>query len=310
MANLGKLFVALLTSAGVDLEANADALKELTVLDHDVPDDIASALKSNLMTVESAKNDPTLKSYFTAQALNAVDTQLNDWTSKYEFDEDTKTALKGEQSSYKRMILALNKVKELEAKKAAGKGGKAGDETLNKLKTEIEKLNADVLTAKQSADAAKTEAQKEAESAIIQFAINAELASKNYANDALDKSVNMTVAKTIMEKALKDAGASIIRTEDGSLKLVQASEPSMDFMKENQKVQFGDFVDSTLANSKILKVSDGGNAGGAGSGNGAGGAGGAGGANTQNYIPPSNDKDAASSEAAKFMAEQAAAFQE
>lgn len=298
--NLGKLLITLLSSANFDVEGKADSLKDISTLDIEIPDEAAAALKSNLMTVESAKNNLDLRNHFRAEALNAIDAKLEEFGKEYGFPDDVFSEIKKEDSSYKRMILALNKVKDLESAKAQGKGSKADDETLKNLKSEIERLNNEIVSERNSAQAKIDEAQRKAESSIIDFAMNAELASKNYANGKLDKAVNITVAKTLVDRALAEAGAKLMRSEDGSLKLVQVAEPSMDFMRENQKIAFGKFVDETLGKSNILQVSDGGSDG----------------AGDQNFRRIHSDggfgsgagKDAAPTEAAQFLADQLAAF--
>ena len=85
--------------------------------------------------------------------------------------------------------------------------------------------------------------------------INNELASKNYANKQLDNGVNITIASTLLENALKKSGAIVVN-ENGTLKLKNAASPELDYYDESHKaVGFGDYVNKLLADNKLLEVS-------------------------------------------------------
>jgi hypothetical protein len=220
-----------------------------------VPDAVASALKSNLLTIEAAKNDLTLKKHFTAQALNTVDVGLQ---SKLEelgyFKPDEIDAFTSEKSTYKRISMALDA---LNAKhKEALKAKHGGDPDAAKvLKDEINTLNSQLLAMKDTHSNEMRVKASEMEKSIMDYAINAELIGKTYANSTLDKSINAMVARQIIEQRLASDGASIVR-KDGSLSLVRRDSPELDFMKENKKIGFGDYLDTVLSESKMLQVND------------------------------------------------------
>ena len=121
MPQLGKLLTEMLVNSGYNIEADNDALGSLLALDTDVPDDIASSLKSNLLTLESAKNNPDIKKHFTAQALNTIDTGLYEYADEYgKLSDDQIAEIKAEKSSYKKMRMMLDALRNAQQSAPAG----------------------------------------------------------------------------------------------------------------------------------------------------------------------------------------------
>jgi hypothetical protein len=255
---LGKLFKDLAASAG--LNTADDKYKAIIETDTEVPEEIGNLIKTNLMTIEAAKNNPTLKKHYHAQALNAVDTELKERVSEFGFDEADVTKFENEQSTFKRVGMIIKRAKELEIESAKGAGNSPEVEqlktTLTQLKDKVKELNGSIVE-KEGSYAAKIEAAKrEASNAILDHTINAELLGKEYVNDKLDKAVNVTVAKTLLEKKLNEVGAMVIRDANGNIKLVHKDAPDMDYMVQNKEVKLGIFIDQTLGESNILKVTE------------------------------------------------------
>ena len=261
MAELGKLFVDLALAAGIPIDA--DNLAELTTSTISVPDSVASSLKSNLMTEEAAKNNGALKRHFTAQVLNTVDATMADFVNEYgDFTDDHKGIFDAEKSSYKRLPLLLKTVKQIEAAKGGTDGGDPQAKAkLEKMKTDLEALNGQIVTLKESHQAEITNATQTAERDHLDFAISSELLGKTYANAELDKPTNVLIARQILDAKLAEVGAKIVKGVNGSPRLVQADNPEMDFMRDNKKVELGSFTDSTLSEKKLLKVATPGNQG-------------------------------------------------
>jgi len=259
MAHLGKLFAELLQNAGYDIEAENEALGAVLAIDTDIPDDAATVLKSNLLTLESAKHNPDIKKHFTAQALNTVDTTLSDFANEYgEIPQEKLDAINAEKSSYKKTAMMLNALKEVERSKAAGGNG-AGEETQKQLKArkeKIEQLTQELTRMKESHEQALNAERQKAASRILDFAQNTELGMRDFANKDLDKSTNVLIARQIVDSYLNEIGAMPVPDENGSIKLVQASDPDMDFMLENKNPSYGSLADKILSEKKILSVSD------------------------------------------------------
>lgn len=260
MAHLGKFISEILQNAGYDIQANSEALGTVLAIETDIPDEAANHLKTNLLTVESAKNNADIKKHFTAQALNTVDTTLSEFAEAYgEIPADKMAEINAEKSSYKKTTLMLNALKEVEAGKAGAAGG-ADDDTKQKLearKQKIDELTSQLTTIKENHEQALRDVQNQASNKILSYAQNTELASREYAQEELDKSTNVLIARQIIDSQLTELGAKVVSGEDGSLRLVQAGDPEMDFMVENKKISYGSLADKILGEKKLLKVSDG-----------------------------------------------------
>jgi len=249
MAKIGDTFIALANAAGVTLEQ--EVKDALSGVDISIDDAIDTKMKTELMTLESAKHNSVLAKHHKAQALNAVDRELNEIIGDYGFEDTDVSRFQNEPSTFKRVRLVHDRVKELESSKT---GGGTDEATVKKWKSQIDQLNADVLRAKQEAELAIANAKREAAESITDYAIQSRLNSYDYANSELDKSVNTTVAKTILETEMAKAGVKVVRSNDGSLKLVQADDPELDYVVENKKVDFSNFADKVLGEKKMLKV--------------------------------------------------------
>jgi hypothetical protein len=247
MAALGKLLTDLLTLSGYDL--SSPDVQALLVSDVDVPDTVASSLKTGLLTEESAKNNPTVKKHFTAQALNTVDAELEDYIARYAgFTDADKADFKAEKSSYKKLGLVLNKVQEAEGKKQAP----ADSDAVVTLKSEVAKLNAKLAADSAAHQAALADAGNAAANELLAHAMRQELASKDYANTKVDKAVNVQLAELVVNGELSAKGIKVIRGANGEPKLVQANSPELDYMVENKAVSYGALVDSVLGDRKLL----------------------------------------------------------
>jgi hypothetical protein len=255
MPQLGKLLTEMLVNSGYNIEADNDALGSLLALDTDVPDDIATSLKSNLLTLESAKNNPDIKKHFTAQALNTIDTGLYEYADEYgKLSDDQIAEIKAEKSSYKKMRMMLDALRNAQQSAPAG----VDDETKSKLATrkeEIEKLQREISEIKAQHEQSLSQVRSEAQNSILNYAIDMELSGKDYAQSELDKSTNILIARQIIDKQLNEMGAKVVSDGNNSLRLVRSDDPDMEFMRENKKLTFGSLADQILAEKKLLKTS-------------------------------------------------------
>jgi hypothetical protein len=68
--------------------------------------------------------------------------------------------------------------------------------------------------------------------------------------------VNIDVAQSLINKALTEKGAILVKNGTG-LKLMQAADPALEYYdSSNKAVSFNDFVDRTLADARFLAVSN------------------------------------------------------
>jgi len=231
-----------------------DALSPLLLLDQDVPAEVATSLKTNLMTVESAKNNPTLKIHFRASTLNAVDRDLDDLIKDFDFEDGELQKFKAETNTHKRMAMVSKSLKAMEAA-ALTKGSKdpAIKDAHDKMKLEVERLNTDMATLRTDSEGKLTEARNGFEKELMTEGINTLLGSKKYANKEIDLSTNVTLARTLLADQLKTDGVTLVR-KDGKIVMVRTDNPELEYMAENKKVELGSYADQLLGTKKLIEV--------------------------------------------------------
>jgi hypothetical protein len=212
-----------------------------------VDDGFASKLQSGLLSIEAAKNHPELKSHYTALALNALDSQINELQDEFQIPEDIKAELKLEKSSYKRAGQLVRKVKELEAKKV---GADAGDK--NKLAQQIDALNSELATIKGQYSNEKNALIESHKKDRIDWELNALYNSYDYATQ-MSKEANTKLAQALVNDEMSKRGLRIENVEN-NLRL--ATKEGTDFYENNQKISIKDFIDKTLATHKVLIIGD------------------------------------------------------
>lgn len=244
---IGELFTELAGRIGI--AATDPRLKDVQSIMTEVPDELVTEFNDKLTTIEAAKNNATLKSFFTATALNPIDEILEEKLTDLGFSDDEITKIKLEKSTPKRLRSIIDEVKKKKA--VAPAGDKAA------LQQEIDKLQGLLANAATEKTTAISAAEKKANESILEYAIDSILSGMPYANKDLDLDVNVLTAKGVIQKALADKKAKVVRMPDNTLKLVQSENPDLDYFNEqHQPVKFSDFTKSTLAAKKMLITSD------------------------------------------------------
>lgn len=214
----------------------------------EVPDEIATAIEGNLFDIETAKNNAALSQHFKASALNGVDAKIKALAEESGLSAEDIAEIEAEKNSYNKLPILNAKVKAKIAAENKGDG--------KQIKAEYDKLNADMAALK-TAQAAEIKSVKEqSEKAILDYAVDSFLASQQYANSDLAPEINVLTAKTVLNKALSEKKAMLVRGADGKLTLKNADAPELDYLQDNKAVSFSDLATSTLASNKLLKVSD------------------------------------------------------
>jgi hypothetical protein len=234
MAKLGATFLSLAQAAGVNFEQ--EVIDKINALATEIDDDSATKLKNDLMTFESAKHNSQLSKHHKAQALNAIDREITEIIDSYGFEQADLDKFSSETSTFKRVRMLHERVKEIEGSKAGG-GDDASKKTITDLKRKVDELNTQVLSAKEDTKTAVQAAQSEASQKILSYAMKSHLNGYTYANDQLDKAVNVTVAETLLGAELAAANVKVVHAPDGSLKLVQADNPELDYVVENKMLK-------------------------------------------------------------------------
>ena len=212
-----------------------------------VPSSIASGVQGKLMTEDEAKYNPTIKKHFTATALNAVDLKIKDVIDSYEFDDEIKSSIMSEQSSYNRIGLLAKAISDAREKAISATGGekKALLDKINELTT---LLNTEKDSRKKDIEAVNSQWQQQ----LTDKELNSMFTGYDYALD-LDRDVTITTARNLWEKKLRERGGKYVYDQTG-LKLVNNDAPDLPFTIDNKPVDIRNFTESVLADAKLLKV--------------------------------------------------------
>lgn len=248
---LSTILKALAEKAGIDVNDPEFVTNVLSVT-ATVPDALYAKLETglnNLMDIEAAKNNSTLHQHFKANVLKPLDSEIDRLLDELGFDDTVKGEFASEKSTYKKVPLLTAKVRELESKKASANGGDK-----KALQDEINKLNAQIAEGRKAqADAIAAE-QAKANDAILNYALDAHLGSKQYA-ESIPEAIRVSGARALLESELAAKGAKLVRTPDNKLKLVRADNPELEYMENNSPVAFGAWTDKLLTTHAMLKVS-------------------------------------------------------
>lgn len=215
----------------------------------EIHDDLANLLNTGLMSLDGAKNNSDVQNHFKPIILKGVDERLDAIAKQFGFE----TELAAEKSTYKRAEIIASKMQALiDAEK--NKNGQPSEKE-NQLNQQLQQLQSQLQTAIAAKDSEIAQLKQAHESQLLSMLIDAELGDKPYANDAIPRNVNVMTARNLVDAMLKEKGIVAIN-DNGTLRLKQAANPTLDYMDEGFKpVSYSSFADKVLADSKMLRVS-------------------------------------------------------
>lgn len=251
----GTFITDLASKAGIS--SDDKSIKDLQAANLTIPDEIASKISESLFNIDSAKQNSVLKGYFHSQALSVPDKTIDELTS--DFDDVTKSEFASEKNTPAKIRLLVKKIQskneklieELQKKGA----GKDGQERIEKLTSEISKLNTELAKKDDEWKARLQAEQAKAESDRLAFAQKGYLATKKYANEKQSQDLNIEFANLVLERRLAEKKAKVIM-KDGKPKLVQADNPDLEYQENHKPVSFEDFTTKVLNNDNLLFVTD------------------------------------------------------
>jgi len=259
MATINDLINSLAQKAGIqpDNQGLKDLLTNAELSKVTVAPELATAIESNLLTMDSAKNNSVLKAHYFAQSLNGVDSEVGRIMDESGLDDTTKAEILAEKSTPKRVVLLTQKIKALEEAKsgATGKGDKV------ELQNAINALNAEKSTLIKDHAAVIERIQGEHQGQMTSMMVKNTLSTYNYALGDLPPEIKLDTAFSVIQKALQSEGAKVI-SENGTLRLV-TNDGTDYYDKQQNKRDFSQFVEATLAQNKLLKTAEGGSGNGA-----------------------------------------------
>lgn len=215
----------------------------------DIHDDLANLLNTGLMSLDGAKNNSDVQNHFKPIILKGIDERLDAIAKQFGFESE----LAAEKSTYKRAEIIASKMQSLiDAEK--NKNGQPSEKE-NQLNQQLQQLQSQLQTAIAAKDSEIAQLKQAHESQLLSMLIDAELGDKPYANDSIPRNVNVMTARNLVDAMLKEKGVIAIN-DNGTLRLKQAANPTLDYMDEGFKpVSFSSFADKVLADSKMLRVS-------------------------------------------------------
>lgn len=248
---LGDFLNTLAAKIGLQNDTNLiSLLSNAELANREIDDTLATAFDTNLMSLEGAKNNAQVLNHFKPIILKAVDDKAAILASKLGLDAE----IAAEKSTYKKIDLLES---QLDAKIDELKGKGTGTKEVETLTRQLNELQAKMAGIMDDKAKAISDLQAKHAAEQLDMLVKFDLTNKNYANKQLPKDVNVLTAKTLLESKLRESKAIIVN-ENGTLKLRQAENPTMDFVDSGYKaVSFADFTDKMLAESKLLEVSGG-----------------------------------------------------
>lgn len=212
-----------------------------------IPSNVVASVQSKLMTENEAKNNFTIKKHFTGTALSTVDSKIKDLLDEFGFDDETKSGILTEQSTYNRIPMLAKAIADAKEKSISATGGEK--KTLVDKIGELQNLlNAEKEGRKSDIDKVNSQWQSQ----LTDKELYAMFSQYNYALD-LDKDITISTARNLWEKKLKERGGKYQFTNEG-LKLVNSEASDLPFTIDNKQVDIRTFTENVLAEAKLLKV--------------------------------------------------------
>lgn len=251
---VGEFFAELAGVVGVD--TTNEVFKDILASQAEIPKEFIDKYKAaNLMTEEVASHSPNIKNKFYKAALDPIDQDIKRAFDEYKLSDEAKAEIERETSTYKKNALLRKKIVELEALKAG-----AGDKDKEGFKTEIKKLNDQIVQNTEKHKKEIEDFNKGLDDRLLSYAIKSNLATRKFPNDKMPQKVKVKTAYDLLNETAKEKGMKIIFGEDKeTIKLVRADNPELDVTVNNKILTYETFADQTLADNGLTIVSASGN---------------------------------------------------
>lgn len=249
--------------AGIDVDTNEELkaiINNTAIADIEIAPGVANIIFSNLMTEESAKANPKVKAAIMANALNPLDTKIEELAGKY--------GLNDKWAEYKNANVRKNgdgrfntydtaeKFTEFLVSEEKNKVASGISSDKQKLIKDIEDLNGQMLNVKTSYEQ-QLKAEREARiNDKKNWEIDSIFNSYQYVLEdvqKLPKAAASKLAKDFVMGELEKKGLKIERDETGNLSLFNAE--NAQHFEQNRKVTVADFTSKVLTDNNFLTVS-------------------------------------------------------
>lgn len=255
MAKVTDTIKNLAIQAGVDTE---DAglktfLGNASLASIGIPDEIANKIQSGLLTIESAKANPSIKKHFTSEFETAYEKELDSLVS-----DDLKDKWNETKKNEKKLADKIKAYNKLVTENETGKVKSTFDKDKSTLATEIENLNKQVSSAKEAHKAEVEKISGERSLDKINWELNSQYNGYQYALEKKDgmnmpKDACIITAKQFVDSKMKELGLNFIADENGNLAL--RTTVGTKYMPNNKEISAKDFISKTLTDANLLQVS-------------------------------------------------------
>lgn len=216
---------------------------------NDIPAEWVSAA-NNIMTLETAKYNPAIKSHFYGAALSPVEKELANLMDAYGFTDEDKAEIAATKSTFAKIPVLKAKLDAV----IEARAGANGNDT-KKYTDQIQALNRQILEAKSEAQRQIDTAQQTMTQEKLNLYMDNILNSYNY-TESIPKEVAKISARTLTEQTLAAKKAKVV-LENGGLKLVSSEDEALPYMENNQPVDFRSFLDKIVGDNRLLRTDNG-----------------------------------------------------
>jgi len=245
---IGDFINKLATMTGVDPsnEHLVSVLSKSDIANYNLPDSLSTSIFSGFLTPDSAKNNETLRDHFFALFMNGQETTMKRLLEESELSEKW-DEIKTEKGIGKKLEKLYTAVKEAERSKAQSKGSdkKEYEQTITDLNNQIKVLKDSIPSIQSDRDNYWLGKVSDGE-------MNRILSTYQYGID-LPQDVILQTAKNLVNRKLQDNKLKAEYNPDNNTFSLK-TESGMDYFKDNTPIVFKTFVDSILAENKLLKI--------------------------------------------------------
>lgn len=213
----------------------------------DIPDEVATALDNQLLTIAAATNNhPDVKKVYFAQAYDGLDAGLAQVVKELGISPEVWADVEKAGGSTKRAIALIKKVKELSEKEQPADKTKSAE-----LQAEIHKLHGQLKQEIEKQDDLKTNYDSQIKQIKIQTKLSGMLGQYKTVYDEHDPIVRNAAIGALITKALQDSDADFTFDDKGNLSLMKKDGTNL-FGDNHTLVTPQTLIERSL--SKILKV--------------------------------------------------------
>ena len=248
----GEFITKLATMAGLSSQDQSlvDILSSSEFANYKIPDSVSEKITSNLLTMGAAQNNESLRKYYHAEIYDGLDDNLNNIINKYGLDPEIADAIKAEKKTTQKYNTLIEKMTELQTKKANAQGNKAK----NEVEAEIQTLNNQIKDLTVKLQQAPIERDQFWSDKLRNKAVQNTLAGYQYANEKdIPKDVLMETAQILLNKKLAEGNMKLQYDPEKDI-ISLKTESGLDYYKDNSPVSFKSFADAVLSESKLLSI--------------------------------------------------------